>query len=351
MSARLGWKREKAEVPMGRDEIGGRGDREPFVPRRARLALALGALTVAAAVGMQGLDGPSPEPAPPAPRADAPVTPRASATGPAQAPERDSARVGFIGLPPAGTAPSSPRQGRLVLQVWTRLARVWVYADGRLITLRYEDRPEGANPLSTGLLVQRLSPSGVERLRSFVARSGTGLGPAPDRPATGPAKPLVRVGGRLRVVDRPAAACDARSCPRVTSPESWLPPGAWQARRLSAYVPVRFAVCYGLRGSKDTADVRAGPAVPDASLFGRTVAGDRRLPADWPCSVVTTRRAARIVETLRGARVLRDSAVGSRILAYVIDVRSPRPGSPPHEARLFFEPLLPDDRWPCSACA
>jgi hypothetical protein len=235
--------------------------------------------------------------------------------------------------------------------VWTRLARVWVYADGRLITLRYEDRPEGANPLSTGLLVQRLSPSGVERLRSFVARSGTGLGPAPDRPATGPAKPLVRVGGRLRVVDRPAAACDARSCPRVTSPESWLPPGAWQARRLSAYVPVRFAVCYGLRGSKDTADVRAGPAVPDASLFGRTVAGDRRLPADWPCSVVTTRRAARIVETLRGARVLRDSAVGSRILAYVIDVRSPRPGSPPHEARLFFEPLLPDDRWPCSACA
>jgi hypothetical protein len=161
----------------------------------------------------------------------------------------------------------------------------------------------------------------------------------------------VRVGGRLRVVDRPAAACDARSCPRVTSPESWLSPGAWQARRLSAYVPVRFAVCYGLRGSKDTADVRAGPAVPDASLFGRTVAGDRRLPADWPCSVVTTRRAARIVETLRGARVLRDSAVGSRILAYVIDVRSPRPGSPPHEARLFFEPLLPDDRWPCSACA
>jgi hypothetical protein len=66
--------------------------------------------------------------------------------------------------------------------------------------------------------------------------------------------------------------------------------------------------------------------------------------------VVPTQRAARIVETLRGARVLRDSAVASRILAYVVDVRSPRPGSPPHEARLFFEPLLPDARWPCSAC-
>ena len=93
------------------------------------------------------------------------------------------------------------------------------------------------------------------------------------------------------------------------------------------------------------------PAVPDASLFGRTGSADRRLPADWPCSVVTTQRAARIVQTLRRARVLRDSSVESTVLAYVVDVRGPVPGSPPHEARLFFEPLLPDDGWPCSACS
>ena len=120
--------------------------------------------------------------------------------------------MAFIGLPPDGAAPSSPRRGELVVAVRTRLARAWLYADGRLITLHYEDRPGGANPVSTGLLEQRLTVATVERMRSYVARSSTGLGPAPTRPATGPANPLVRVGGRLRVVERPSTACDARSC-------------------------------------------------------------------------------------------------------------------------------------------
>ncbi len=236
--------------------------------------------------------------------------------------------MAFIGLPPDGAAPSSPRRGELVVAVRTRLARAWLYADGRLITLHYEDRPGGANPVSTGLLEQRLTVGAVERMRSYVARSGTGLGPAPTRPATGPANPLVRVGGRLRVVDPPSTACDARSCTRITEPETWLPPRAWQTRQLRAYVPSRFAVCYGLRGSGDTADVEDAPAVPDASLFGRTAAADRRLPADWPCSVVTTPRATRIVEALRGARVLRDS--DGRVEDPGVRRRRPlaRPGEP-----------------------
>jgi hypothetical protein len=332
---------------MNRDEIGGRGDREPFASRRVLIALGLSGVAALLLVGVPRLSGaPAPDPIRPtaSPPATAPPTPN-------DAPEPDAAsrRVGFIGLPPAGATPSTPRDGTLVVQVWTREARAWLYADGRLITLRYDDRPEGANQVSTGLLEQRLQPAGVERLRSYVARSGTGLGPAPDRPATGPAKPLVRVGGHLRVVGRPSPECDSRSCSRVTDPYSWLRPRAWQSWRLRAYVPSRFAVCYGLRGS-GAVDLEDAPAVPDASLFGRTAAADPRLPADWPCSVVTTPRAATIVAALRGARVLRDSAVGSKILAYVVDVRSPRPGSPPHEARLLFEPLLPDDRWPCSAC-
>jgi hypothetical protein len=334
---------------MSRDEIGGRDDREPFVPRGARVAVVVGALALAASVGVRAVDNASPSaPARPTPRAAASET---GAASPGQDPVRDATRLGFIGLPPSGSAPSSPGSGELVVAVWTRQARAWLYADGRLISLRYEDLPEGANPESTGLLEQRLAPSGVEALRSYVARSGSGLGPAPELPATSPANPLVRVRGRLRVVDRPSATCNAERCARVTNPESWLPPDAWQTRRLRAYVPSRFAVCYGLRGTGETAGIRGAPAVPDASLFGRTVASDRRLPPDWPCSVVTAPRAARIVEALRGARVLRDSTVGSKVLAYVVDVRSPLPGSPPHEARLFFEPLLPDYRWPCSACA
>ena len=341
---------------MSRDEIGGRDEREPLVPRRVQAGLVVLALALAAVVVLPRL-GQRAEPGAEVPTRSptSPTTPtpsQAAQTAPT-APTGDVAPptgVGFIGLPPAGATPSQPDDGELVVEVWTRSARVWVYADGRLISLRYPDLPAGAGRVSTGLLEQQLTLSGVERLRSYVARSGAGLRPAPVRPATGPRRPLVRVGGRLRAVDRPSPSCDSRGCARVTRPGSWLPPDAWRRERLTAYVPSRFAVCYGLRGTGDTADVDDAPTVPDASLFGRTSPGDRRLPADWPCSVVSTQRAARIVETLRGARVLRDSTVASRILAFVVDVRSPRPGSPPHEARLFFEPLLPDDRWPCSAC-
>ena len=315
---------------MSQDEIRGRADREPFLSRGGRIALALAGILAASSFAAVELTGGSP--------------------AGSEDPDPTPTRVGFIGLPPAGAAPSTPRAGELVVAVWTRPARAWLYADGRLITLHHGDGPDGAEPVSTGLVERRLTPAGVERLRSYVARSGNGFGPAPTRPAIDPASPRVRVGGRLRVVTDPSPACDARSCTRVTNPGSWLPSRMWQARQPRAYVPSRFAVCYGLRGSGDAADLEGAPAVPDASLFGRTGTADRRLPADWPCSVVTTARADRIVATLRGARVLRDSSVASTILAYVIDVRSPVPGSPPQEARLFFEPLLPDDGWPCSAC-
>ena len=45
-----------------------------------------------------------------------------------------------------------------------------MYADGRLISLAEGPTvPESANPLSTGFLEQRLTPEGVERLRSEIA--------------------------------------------------------------------------------------------------------------------------------------------------------------------------------------
>ena len=46
------------------------------------------------------------------------------------------------------------------------LGELKVLADGRLIWLKFEDLPEGANSLSTGLLEQRLTPEGVELMRS-----------------------------------------------------------------------------------------------------------------------------------------------------------------------------------------
>ena len=88
---------------------------------------------------------------------------------------------GFIGLPPQGATPSSPESGELVLFYWGPLpgaedhgkSRFWLYADGRLISLREGAAlPQAANQLSTGALEQRLTPEGAELLRSEIVSIG-----------------------------------------------------------------------------------------------------------------------------------------------------------------------------------
>ena len=92
---------------------------------------------------------------------------------------------GFVGLPPVGATPSTPDDGELVLRWLGRsethargryakpLVHTWVYADGRVIWSEESGHssrpvPEGANELATGYLEQRLTPEGVELLRSEV---------------------------------------------------------------------------------------------------------------------------------------------------------------------------------------
>jgi hypothetical protein len=85
----------------------------------------------------------------------------------------------FVGLPPAGAAPSRPETGKLVLEASGRctsdgsFCSVWIYADGRLIWTRDGALPFGANERTTGLLEQRLAPLGVERLVSAASSRTT----------------------------------------------------------------------------------------------------------------------------------------------------------------------------------
>src|SRR5918995_2485651 len=118
-------------------------------------------------------------------------------------------RVGFIGLPPKGAKPSTRQHSELAAEWWASVpgdwgkSKFWLFADGRLISLREADIPEGANPRSTGFLEQRITPEGVEILRSAVVRSNP---------------------------------------PRVTRDvTSELPKRAWADRTLRAYVPSRYA--------------------------------------------------------------------------------------------------------------
>lgn len=220
---------------------------------------------------------------------------------------------GFIGLPPVGATPSAPESGELVLHWEGRSATLktglsgplvdaWVYADGRMIWSR-EVRPftrpfpEGANEFASGYLEQRLTPEGVELLRSAVAelldRSRTLLKtvPADDDPRPGPFGGLALFvprddGSRWGSVDRGSvevpdgdrlvrlqwrgpygpelekyfegtiATPEQLSALRrvdalLTDPASALPSSAWAVREVRAYVPSHYAVCIDTSPPKD----------------------------------------------------------------------------------------------------
>jgi hypothetical protein len=228
---------------------------------------------------------------------------------------------GFIGLPPVGATPSAPESGELVFHWEGRsatldgapLARVWVYADGRIIWSQTASRsrriPEGATELTSGYLEQRLTPDGVELLHSEVVglldRSRTLLETVPpdDDPLPGPFGGLalfvpgdngfsgvrwgavkVRDGERLvrlqwrglpaegserfqgilddlrkhfeGTIATPEQVSDLRRIDALlTDPASVLPPSAWAVREVRAYVPSHYAVCIDTAPPKDASQL------------------------------------------------------------------------------------------------
>src|SRR5262245_35315250 len=201
---------------------------------------------------------------------------------------------GFSGLPPAGATPSTPESGELVLHYVGRsathasditpLMQIWVYADGRVIWAEESASsssaaPEGANEL-TGYLEQRLTPAGVELLRSKVAglldrsRAVLVMLPADYDPFEGPTPDPARardvtlfvseldgwgtleardgdgfVGlhwvGDVSRPEGPIATPEQRSdirrlVPLLTEPSSVLPASAWAVPKIRAYVPSHY---------------------------------------------------------------------------------------------------------------
>ena len=210
---------------------------------------------------------------------------------------------GFIGLPPVGATPSAPESGELVLYWMGRsatharphwrggyvapLVRVWVYADGRMIWSREGAIPAGANEVTSGYLEQRLTPEGVELLRSrlvatglfdrsltLVFPRGTEKVPMPltraGEPVSCPRADIHRgeVVVRLRCVgpDDPASrghtrvSLDQLSALRrvdalFTDTVSVLPASAWAARKVRAYVPSNYAVCMDTSPPKEASQL------------------------------------------------------------------------------------------------
>ncbi len=165
----------------------------------------------------------------------------------------DVNRVAFIGLPPEGATPSTPERGELVVEFLCCQGGteglpnlILVYADGRLIWERQGDLPEGANEFDTGLLEQRLTPEGVELIRSEVLSARL-----PEQNPECFTGTRVRDRGRLVTIGvcggetLTQAQIDALSGldDRLYDVASWLPESAWEDRTIRGYVPSRFQVC------------------------------------------------------------------------------------------------------------
>jgi hypothetical protein len=308
-------------------------------------------------------------------------------------------RTGFIGLPPIGATPSSPASGELEIWYWAPWfvnegengrTRAWVYADGRLISWGGPDRPGSANPLSTGFSEQRLTPEGVERLRSEIAAAGDfgdlddlappgkppcPLGqspsdrekaiangdcqlptpePAPDAPITVPFSTPIVVADLGTLVHVDHARDLNRLYARLSDPGSWLPASAWVEKDVRAYVSSKYDVCYG--GGPPDQQVEQSRLLALLPPAARDLLGDAPLrqgplfgepgnfrPSYEYCSDMTTDEARAVALALDDAGFQES---GASRLHYRIEA----PGSNPGEADVWFEPYLPHGEVTCSVC-
>jgi len=317
---------------------------------------------------------------------------------------------GFIGLPPVGATPSAPESGELVLRWWGASAThrrqhwrgglapyvgAWVYADGRMIWWRDGQVPAGANGLTSGYLEQRLTPEGLELLRSEVVglldhtRALLEPVPADPDPSPGPYGGLtlfvpedygsnwgeVWVPDGERFVRLQWRHIDAMGGPSfegtiatpkqlsalrrvdalLTDPTSVLPPSAWAVREVRAYVPSHYAVCIDTSPPKDAAyllsllPAQAADVLRDESrtrvesdVVTNTRDDERmRVAGRWAtyCSRLTTEEAREVADAVSGLE--RHKGFRSYSLVYRL-----AEGAHDWEATtISFDPYLPDGQF------
>jgi hypothetical protein len=291
---------------------------------------------------------------------------------------------GFVGLPPKGATPSTPESGELVLRWLGRseslggrpLVRVWVYADGRIIWSQTASRsggiPEGASELTSGYLEQRLTPDGVELLRSEVLGLLEGSGipletVTPDDEPRGYPSLEVRDGDRFvraswegtGIATPEQVSALRRIDALVTDTASVLPASAWAVRKVRAYVPSHYEVCMDTSPPKaasqllsllpaQAADVLRGKSLKgsegdlvEAREGGRTVVVGRSATY---CAKLTTEEAREVAEPFFGLD--QDPRFHGVVLGY----RLAEPVANLNPTSIWFEPYFPHGQVTCSAC-
>jgi hypothetical protein len=305
---------------------------------------------------------------------------------------------GFVGLPPVEATPSAPQRGELVLSfsgrsttLALRMTSVFVYADGRLVWVREGGASEGANSFTSGFLEQRLARQGVELLRSEVVSTGlfrddvdliTGsaeyLRPGQVELFRGTIQArngerLVRVRwmnrAHLRDVlsDFPGTYAGMTATPEqeralerldalLVDPAAWLPASAWQDRRVRAYVPSRYAVCWAHRPEQGP-DQPTPPTLEPFHILTLLPAGasDVLRRGSSPrrgCAVVLTEDARAVARALEAAGLeKRGGGEGpGSYNEFGLGYRFKAPDERPGYVYISFEPTLPHGEWICTPC-
>jgi hypothetical protein len=293
---------------------------------------------------------------------------------------------GFIGLPPLGATPSTPESAELIVSAWSVHAgartRLWAYGDGRLIWQREfihrrADLPESANGRSSGFLEQRLTPEGVELLRSRIISTGLfaedlELSFHGSQPAACANFIRVRDGDRLvrvtwfgfrcprakgaQTATPGQASALQRLVARLADLTAWLPAGAWKDRKIRAYVPSRYAIQYGAQPqSLEASRILALLPAPARELlrakdrtrtrgFYGFAGGPMRVVYGYS-SAVTTKEARALAATLDDAGIKRGQEG-----AYALSYSGKAPGPRGNTFSITFEPILPHGGSTCSAC-
>lgn len=280
-----------------------------------------------------------------------------------------------VGLPVEPT-PGAPESGELVIQ--SRLftddlehlhphrfeSWQWVYADGRLITLRHS---EAATRWSSGLLEQRLTPEGVELLRSEIISTGLFEHHQPaDSRFAGHNVIQLRIGGRLVQVQGKVSANSnefpKRLRERLADPASWMPASAWANPRPRAYVASRYAILYG--GQFQTIErsrilsllpARAEDLLRDQEAAprprGYDGGGFTRTSLTYYVSDLTTEEARALAQALDDAGLNRGGLdYDFEIPGTSVDPPPPMKGPVRNKVFIGFSPYFPHGETVCLGC-
>jgi hypothetical protein len=270
------------------------------------------------------------------------------------------------GLPPEGATPSDPTPTQLVIRhegsvvaPWTTM---WVYADGRLLTFEFlASRPAGIGDEYIGLIERRLTPDGVEFLRSRAMVTGLFDDDLLVATEAGPGRFLeIQVQNEGRLVralwaDRgngwigqsaPAAtAAQGRSLTEfsrfLTDTAAW-PADVWADPTERAYVPSHYALWVrGLPTQVDPARIWA--ALPEAAQD--VIAAGGLTSMEWSPGaddlvLLTTDQARSLAAILLGTNGVMHEApeASGHWLRFTLD----DPDRPRNEVWISFSPILPD---------